>query len=122
MDPAVTDTTGTGRDPFAPKTVPPAEHQADGKARISAFCDAHGLRDYAETALRLTREAFPDAKGVTLRIEGDLEPDTRCLVIDVATGLGVDESLRRREQFVKRWIAAAPPRVAERICLTLDLS
>ena len=122
MDPTTTRNTPDARlDPFHPASVSSAWGSVD-LAPVRAFIDAHGLRKHAETAVRLAREAFPDAKGVTVQVENESDPVTACLVIDVATGLGPVESLHRREQFIRRWLPVAPPEVAERIILTLDLS
>ena len=91
-------------------------------APVSAFCDARGLRHHAEIAIRLAREAFPDAKRVTVSAENEADPFAACLVIVVATGLGPRESVRQHERFVRQWIVAAPPEIVERISLTLDLT
>jgi hypothetical protein len=91
------------------------------EARVAAFIAAHKLESYVEASVRLARDVFPQAKQVTLSMFGAPGEYGESLDIDVVIGAGVDESLRQHHEFVKRWIDATPPWVADLMGVSTDL-
>lgn len=91
------------------------------EARVAAFVAAHKLEDWVEAAVRLARDAFPQATRITLSMFGAPGEYGEALDIDVATSVGVDESLRQDRDFGGRWLAVTPPWVTDLLGISLDL-
>ena len=83
------------------------------EARVSAFIAAHKLEPWVDAAVRLARDAFPDAKRITLEMFGAPGEYGESLSVAVIIEAGTDELLRRHHDFVKRWMGATPPWVAD---------
>lgn len=84
------------------------------EARVAAFIAAHKLEPWVDAAIRLARDAFPDAKRIALEMFGAPGEYGEALILEVTTtGLSGDEMLARREDLVKRWVANTPTRVLD---------
>lgn len=83
------------------------------EARVAAFVAAHKLADWVEAAVRLARDAFPRATRITLDMFGAPGEYGERLFVDVILVAGADKSLQQHHDFVKRWIDATPPWVAD---------
>ena len=94
------------------------------ETRVAAFVAAHKLDDWVGAAIRLARDAFPDAKRVTLSMVGapDDEEYGERLILDIAPGVGADQRERQYRDYVRRWIDATPPWVTDRMGIALTLS
>lgn len=89
--------------------------------RVAGFIEAHRLGEYVDAAVALARQCFPKAKGLVLEMFGAPGEYGERLFIEVAVGVGVDESLRQRREFVTHWIASTPPWVTDLMGLSTDL-
>lgn len=100
--------------------VPPVTRVDE--VRIAAFIEARRLGEYVDATVRLARDAFPEAKRITLSMFGEPGEYGERLVIEIATKVGVQESLRQYDNLVTELIANTPPWVTDRIVVTTDLS
>lgn len=89
--------------------------------RVAGFVAAHRLGEYVDAAVALARKCFPKAKGFALEMFGAPGEYGERLFIEVAVGVGVDESIRQQHDFVKRWIAVTPPWVTDLMGISTDL-
>lgn len=83
------------------------------EARAAAFVAAHKLGEWVEAAVRLARDAFPDAKRITLSMFGAPGEYGESLSLDVILAAGADKSLQQHHEFVERWVGETPPWVAD---------
>jgi hypothetical protein len=83
------------------------------EARVAAFIAAHKLEPWVDAAIRLARDAFPDAKRIALEMFGAPGEYGESLFVDVITNAGGDTLIRQYDDYVKRWIAATPPWVTD---------
>lgn len=81
--------------------------------RVAAFVAAHNLEPWVEAAVRLARELFPDATGVSLSMFGAPGEYGECVFVDVVTSAGGAELSRQYGDYMKRWLAATPAAVSD---------
>jgi hypothetical protein len=89
---------------------------------VRKFCEARGVLDYLNLALRLAAQTFELDGDPRMTVETDPETDEESVVIDVSSPVGCDEALEQEHQFTRQWVASVPPDVIGTFCLILNIA
>jgi hypothetical protein len=90
-------------------------------ADVEQFCVQRGVLADLRLAIRLADEAFGPIKRWGFEIDIDPEVASEKVAIDIDVPLGVEESLRRRATYTRRWASSATPEAAISIVLLTNL-
>ena len=85
---------------------------------VVRYCEQHDLLGHLETALRLAEEYFHPIE----RLEAEVQPDPEVeneetVIIDIWVRLGIEESIKRKAAWGRRWVESIPPSVIGQIVL-----
>jgi hypothetical protein len=74
---------------------------------VTTFCVAHGIIADLQLALRLAQESFTPVHRWQIELEIDPETDEEAIVIDAYLDGAVDEVLRQKQLYTRRWVESA---------------
>lgn len=88
---------------------------------VGRFCAKHELTAPLESAIRLAETVFAPVNQLRVDVETDPETDDSTVVIGVTVVMGVEEAVRRKREFTRRWVEISSPAMRERVRLVYDL-
>jgi hypothetical protein len=87
---------------------------------VADFAVRHGLTDYLPQVWQMTRQLFPQAHQLALRLEEDAEiPDDWRVIVHVQAPLTVPQLVEGQRQWYEGLFSLCPATQAVWFCLTL---
>jgi hypothetical protein len=80
------------------------------EAELEQFITAQGLRGDLEKAITISRESFPEASHVAVRLQYLPDDDEMRVIVDARLSAGVTDASERYWQLLDRWTRELPPR------------
>lgn len=90
-------------------------------SQVLDYATDHDLLPYLSTAIRLAETVFSPAQPTNVELETDPETGQQRLVVEVILAATMDQAATRYDEYVRQWIAAAPPHVLLEIGLSYDI-
>jgi hypothetical protein len=90
-------------------------------ADVEQFCVQRGLLSDLHLAIQLADETFGPITRWAFEIDLDPEVASEKVAIDIDVSLTVEESMRRRQTYTRRWVSSTNSEVALSIVLLTNL-